>query len=263
MPTPTAILTTHRPALTPYEELYRHLHAQPDLSLVEHATCALIRSHLEARAPSFTVHAPIGDTGLAAVCSNGSGPTVLLRADTDGLPIREETGLSYASERRMSDRVGKEQPTMHACGHDMHVSALLGSAQLLHAARGEWSGTVVLVFQPAEEIAKGARAMVEGGLYGVVPVPDVVFGAHVVPLRSGVIGTKGGVVASAADSWLVRIRGRGGHASAPQRAVDPVVVCAAVVGRLQTIVRFPVACALGGLVEWWGRLLTYVCVIGE
>ncbi|KAL9073527.1 MAG: hypothetical protein Q9157_004711, partial [Trypethelium eluteriae] len=135
MPTPTQIVTSHRPDLAPYETLYQHFHAHPELSNQESETAATISSHLAALSPAFTIHPHIGGHGLAAVLSNGSssssGPTVLLRADMDALPVEEATGLPYASRRRMRDAEGNEKPVMHACGHDVHVTALLAAAELL------------------------------------------------------------------------------------------------------------------------------------
>jgi amidohydrolase len=135
------------------------------------------------------------------VLKNGPGKTLLLRADIDALPVAERSGLDYASTKKMKDLEGVEKGVMHACGHDMHITALLGAAETLASAKDEWSGTLILVFQPAEEKAGGAQAMVDGGLYNKVPVPDVVVGAHVMPERAGVIGTKKGLVASSADSF--------------------------------------------------------------
>jgi amidohydrolase len=181
-------VTQNRPNLSPYEDLYKHFHAHPELSHQESQTAARIASHLAAW-PSYTIHPSIGGHGLAAVLRNGSGPTVLLRADMDALPVAELTGLPYASTARMRDADGVEKPVMHACGHDMHVTSLLAAAETLQAegVRARWSGTLVLVFQPAEERGEGAQRMVEDGLYGEkgVPVPDVVLGGHVMPSRAG------------------------------------------------------------------------------
>jgi amidohydrolase len=150
---------------------------------------------------AYDIHAAIGGHGVAAVLKNGPGKTLLLRADIDALPVEERTGLPYASTKRMKDLEGVEKGVMHACGHDMHITALLGAAETLAKAKDAWSGTLILVFQPAEEKAGGAQAMVDDGLYDKVPVPDVVVGAHVMPERAGVIGTKRGLIASSADSF--------------------------------------------------------------
>lgn len=158
------IVNTHRPDLGEYEGIYKHLHAHPELSFVEQSTRALIDAELRKHGNGMTIRPAIGRTGLAAVLRNGSGPTVMLRADMDALPVREQTGLAYASVQKMADVDGIEQPVMHACGHDMHVASLLGAAHLLSNARGQWAGTVILIFQPAEEKGQGAQAMVDDGL---------------------------------------------------------------------------------------------------
>ncbi|KAJ4362190.1 hypothetical protein N0V95_001538 [Ascochyta clinopodiicola] len=235
MPSLSEIVNTHKPDLGPYEELYKWFHTHPELSFCESQTAAAIATHLETL-HAFEIHAHIGGHGLAAVLKNGEGKTLLLRADIDALPVREQTGLSYASTKRMPDVEGVEKPVMHACGHDMHITALLAAAETLVRARDSWSGTLVLVFQPAEEKGKGAQAMVDGGLYDKVPVPDVVVGAHVMPEKAGVIGTKRGLIASSADSYLLKIKGRQTHASTPHRGNDPIVQAAATILRLQTIV---------------------------
>jgi amidohydrolase len=240
MPTISELATSYRPSLTKYEHLYKHFHANPELSNQEEATAARCVSELQTISPDFDIKPNIGGHGIAAILFNGPGSTVLLRADFDALPIEERTGLPYASKIRMHDADGVEKPVMHACGHDMHISCLLGAAETLVAAREKWSGTLVFVFQPAEERGTGAQAMIDDGLYDSerhgVPVPDVVLGAHVMPHRAGVIGTRRGLLMSAADSMRITLHGRGGHASMPHRLVDPVVMAASTVMRLQTIV---------------------------
>lgn len=157
----------------------------------------------------------------------------------DALPVEEETGLDYASEVRVKDpEGGGETAVMHACGHDMHVTCLLAAADWLakEEVRREWSGTLVLVFQPAEEKGKGARAMVDGGLYEKVPVPDVVLGQHVMALRTGRVGVRTGTMMAAADSFRVTVFGRGGHGSMPHLTIDPVLLCSNIVVRLQGVV---------------------------
>jgi len=152
------LVEKHRPDLSPYQALYKHFHANPELSNQEHETAATIAKHLSSTLPpAFDVRTGIGGTGIAALLSNGSGPTVLLRADFDALPVEEKTGLPYASTKRMRDADGVEKPVMHACGHDMHITSLLAAAELLVAARESWAGTLVLVFQPAEERGTGAQ----------------------------------------------------------------------------------------------------------
>jgi amidohydrolase len=178
----------------------KHFHANPELSFQEESTAAAIVKHLETFG-AYEIHASIGGHGVAAVLKNRTGKTVLLRADIDALPVDERTGLEYASKKKMKDLEGVEKGVMHACGHDMHITALLAAAETLANARDRWSGTLILVFQPAEEKAGGAQAMVDDGLYDKVPLPDIVIGAHVMPERAGVIGTKRGLIASSADSF--------------------------------------------------------------
>ncbi|MFU8839167.1 MAG: amidohydrolase [Nitriliruptoraceae bacterium] len=214
--------------------LYRDLHQHPELGFAETRTAALAADHLETA--RYEVHRGIGRTGVAGVLRRGPGPTVLLRADMDALPVREETGLPYASTVTATvDGDGPPVPVMHACGHDVHVTCLLGAADRL-AADASWSGTLVVVLQPAEELGAGARAMVDDGLYDRVPRPDVVLGQHVAPLPAGVLGLRGGVAFAASDTLTVTLHGQGAHASRPENAVDPIVLAAAVVLRLQTIV---------------------------
>lgn len=178
------IIAKYRPDLAPYEDLYRHFHSHPELSNQEKETAATISSYLS-ELSGFKLYPDIGGHGLAAVLENGSGKTILLRADMDALPVEEATGLAYASRKRMKDADGGEKPVMHACGHDMHITSLLAAAELLSRAREEWSGTLLLIFQPAEERGTGAQAMVDDGLYKKVPVPDIVLGGHVMPYRAG------------------------------------------------------------------------------
>ncbi|KAF2664379.1 metal-dependent amidase/aminoacylase/carboxypeptidase [Microthyrium microscopicum] len=234
MATISDLVTKHRPSLSPYESLYKHFHSNPELSHQERRTAAKIASEL-AKLNTYTIHTDIGGHGLAAVFANGPGTTVLLRADIDGLPVAEETGLEYASLVRMQDKSGVEHPVMHACGHDMHITSLLVAAELLVKAKDEWSGTLILCFQPAEERGNGARAMVADGLYEKVPVPDIVLGGHVMPFRAGTLGTRRGLVASSADSYHCTIYGRGGHGSQPHRTNDPILTAAHTIVRLQSI----------------------------
>jgi amidohydrolase len=233
----STIIQSHRSSLDPLQQLYKHFHQNPELSNQEKETSATIVDQLDSISP-FEIKSNIGGHGVAAVCRNGSGPTVLLRADFDALPVRENTGLDYASTKTMKNTEGKDMPVAHACGHDMHTTALIGAAQLLAAAKEKWSGTLVLAFQPAEEQGTGAQAMVDGGLYQKhgIPVPDVVLAGHVLPQRAGTIGTRPGIIANSADSMHVTIHGRGAHASMPDRSVDPIVIAAGLITKLQTIV---------------------------
>lgn len=175
-------------------------HTHPELSFQEAKTAEAIVKHLETF-KAFTIHSSIGGHGVAATFSNGPGKTLLLRADIDALPVEEKTGLNYASTARMKDMDDVEKPVMHACGHDMHITALLAAAETLVKCKEAWSGELILVFQPAEERAGGAQNMVDDGLYKRVKEPDVVVGAHVMPERAGVIGTKHGLIASSADRF--------------------------------------------------------------
>ncbi|KAB8298901.1 hypothetical protein EYC80_001059 [Monilinia laxa] len=236
----TRILQAHVPRLSSYENLYKRFHLNPELSNQEVETSSAIVNHLQKISKDFEIHSNIGGYGVAAVLRNGPGPIVLSRADMDALPIEERTGLSYASTKRVIDVHGQEQPVMHACGHDMHITCLLAYAELMVSARPQWHGTIVLVFQPAEERGTGAQSMVDDGLYDPnkhnIPIPDVVFSGHVVPARAGVIGIRPGTMASSCDNLRVTFHGRGGHASMPERLVDPIVMASSAIMRLQTLV---------------------------
>ncbi|WP_374194366.1 amidohydrolase [Streptomyces sp. N35] len=215
--------------------LYRDLHQHPELSLQETRSAAVLARML--RDNGFDeVTEQVGTTGVVGVLRNGDGPVVMLRADFDALPVEEKTGLPYASTARGVDQDGRDVPVMHACGHDMHAACLVGAAMLLASARQEWSGTLLVVFQPAEELGCGAHGMVEDGLFERFPRPDIVLGQHVAPLPAGVIGYGTGPVMAAADSLNVTVHGRGGHGSRPEAAVDPVLMAAHIVTRLQGIV---------------------------
>ena len=177
------------PDLTKYESLYKHLHSHPELSLQEKETASTIESHLKSLDAGYELHTSIGGHGLVGVLKNGPGPTVLLRADIDALPVLELTGLPYASKVTMKDIADEiEKPVMHACGHDVHITCLLAAAQHLAGIKSEWKGTLIVLFQPNEERGGGAQAMVDDALYKKIPMPDVVLGQHVMTLRSGRIG---------------------------------------------------------------------------
>lgn len=213
---------------------YRDLHQHPELSLQEHRTAQRVAEAL--RPLGFEVTEQVGGTGVVGLLRNGDGPVVMLRADFDALPVEEQTGLPYASSVRAVGADGGEVPVMHACGHDMHATCLLGAAALLSRASGAWSGTLLAVFQPAEELARGARDMVGDGLFQRFARPDIVLGQHVSPLPAGLIGHASGPVMAAADSAEVVLYGRGGHGSRPESTIDPVLMAANVVTRLQGIV---------------------------
>jgi amidohydrolase len=216
------------------EDLYRDLHSHPELSHEESRTAAKVADRL--RDSGCEVHDKVGGTGVVGILRNGSGPAVLLRADMDALPVREETGLPYASTATTTTPEGAEVPVMHACGHDVHVACLLGAVDLMGASTNAWSGTIVALFQPAEEVADGARGMVEDGLAKIVGTIDVALCQHVLPFPSGHVGTRPGPTLSAADSMRITVHGRGAHGSMPQASVDPVVLAAMIVVRLQTII---------------------------
>jgi amidohydrolase len=219
------------------EELYKDIHRHPELSMQEKRTAELAAEQL--RTAGFDVTTAVGHTGVVGLLRNGDGPTVMLRADMDALPVQEQTGLDYASA---------VDGVMHACGHDMHVAWLAGATGLFSAARDRWSGTLMAVFQPAEETAAGAQAMIDDGLFGKFPKPDVVLGQHVMPAPAGTIGIRSGVMTSAADSLAIRMFGRGAHGSMPEASIDPVVMAAATVLRLQTIVSREIAPAQSAVV---------------
>ncbi|PXY22558.1 amidohydrolase [Prauserella muralis] len=231
--------------------LYRHLHAHPELSMQEHRTAALIEKRLTGLGiPAFRC----GGTGVVGVLENGPGPVVAFRADIDGLPIAEQTGLDYASTVDGVLPDGSATRVMHGCGHDTHAAALLTGAALLARSRGAWAGTVVLIFQPGEETAQGARAMVADGLWDRAPRPEVVLGQHVTPGRAGEVRCRPGTTASMADSWEVTMFGRGAHGSQPQNAIDPIVQVAHAITRVQTVVAREVDPASSAVVTV-GRML--------
>lgn len=216
------------------EALYIDLHRHPELSFQETRTAGVVTRTLSELGIPFDEG--IGRTGVVATLRNGDGPVVWLRADMDGLPVEERTGLSYASTARGIDPAGLDVPVMHACGHDMHVTALLGALERLSATTDDWSGTVVALFQPAEEFGAGARAMIDDGVLERYPAPTVVLGQHLTPLPAGLIGVRPGTQMSASDGLTVTLHGRGGHGSRPHSTVDPIVMAAATIMRLQTVV---------------------------
>jgi hippurate hydrolase len=220
--------------LTELESTYKDIHANPELPMQERRTAGIAANWL--RQQGYEVTENVGGTGVVGLLRNGEGATVLLRADMDALPMKENTGLPYASNKVVTDQSGQETPVMHSCGHDMHVTWLMGVTRILAENRDKWRGTVMAVFQPAEEIGEGARAMVEDGMVERFPKPDIVLGQHVMPMPAGQIGTRPGFFMSMSDNWEVTLFGRGGHGSQPEKTVDPVVMAAASVMRLQTVV---------------------------
>ena len=228
----------HRRVRDEYPALFRiytNLHAHPELSFMETQTAAFVAGEL--RALGFAVTEKVGNTGVVGVLTNGPGPTVLVRADMDGLPIRETSGVPYASTDTVKDLAGKDQPAMHGCAHDTHVTGLVGTARLLTALKDRWAGTLVLVAQPAEEIGAGARAMLADGLYTRFPKPDFAVALHTFSLLpAGVLGYGEGPVYAHVNSADVVVRGVGGHGSRPDTTKDPVVIASEIVLALQTIV---------------------------
>ena len=215
--------------------IYEHLHANPELSFMEVNTAALVAKEL--RALGIEVTEKVGNTGVVGVLRNGPGPTVLIRTDMDALPVKEEVPVPYASKAVVKDLMGRDQPAMHACAHDMHVTSLIGSARTLVALKNQWSGTIVFVAQPAEEIVSGARAMLADGIYTRFPHPDFALALHVSSWRpAGVIGQTEGPATASSTSVDITVRGVGGHGSAPHTTKDPIVLAAQIVVALQTIV---------------------------
>jgi len=216
------------------EHIYKDIHANPELSFQENRTAALVASKLKEF--GYEVLEGIGRTGVVGILRNGEGPTVLTRADMDALPVKESTGLPYASTVTAVDREGNTVSVSHCCGHDAHVTCLLGGAELIARAQQSWSGNFIALFQPAEEVAGGAKAMLEDGLRDRIPKPDVAFAQHVLAYPAGKVGTQVGPVLSAGDSVRITLYGKGAHGSMPHNSVDPVVLAALVVLRIQTIV---------------------------
>jgi amidohydrolase len=226
--------------------LYKDVHSHPELSMQETRTAKLAADRL--RAAGYEVTTGVGKTGVVGLLRNGDGPAVMLRADMDALPIQEATGLPYASKVTATDRQGRTVPVSHMCGHDMHVTWLAGATKLLADARTSWRGTLMAIFQPAEETGEGAQAMIDDGLFKRFPKPDVILGQHVMVGPSGTVAGRAGAITSAADSLQIRLFGRGAHGSMPQASIDPVVMAASTVMRLQTIVSREIAAAEAAVV---------------
>src|SRR5689334_11383161 len=228
------------------ESVYKDLHSHPELSMEENRTARIVADRL--RAAGYEVTTGVGRTGVVGLLRNGDGPTVMLRADMDALPIKEATDLPYASNVTAKDRDGNTVPVGHMCGHDMHVTWLAGATTLFAQAREAWHGTLMAVFQPAEETAEGSQAMIDDGLFKRFPEPAVILGQHVMVGPAGAVAGRIGAITSAADSLQIRLFGRGAHGSMPQSSIDPVVMAAATVMRLQTIVSREVAAAEAAVV---------------
>ncbi|GEO05834.1 peptidase [Adhaeribacter aerolatus] len=216
------------------EEIYKDLHRNPELSMQEVRTARIAADYLKKY--NWEVTAGIGVTGVLGLLNNGEGPTVMLRADMDALPVTEATGLPYASTVRAVDEDGTEVGVSHVCGHDFHVTWLMGTARLLAEHKNLWSGTILAVFQPGEEVGRGAKAMIDDGMMTRFPKPDIILGQHVMVGIAGYVGHRSGAILAGGDSLKVQIFGRGSHGSQPQTAIDPVIMAAATTIRLQTIV---------------------------
>jgi amidohydrolase len=214
--------------------LYLDLHQHPELSEHETQTAAKLAARLHSLGYDVTEH--VGGTGMVAILKNGTGPVVMLRTELDALPVEEKTGLPYASKVRTKDDAGRDVPVMHACGHDLHMAALLGSAAIMAHSKETWHGTLMLIGQPAEETISGAEGMVKDGLFARFPKPDVAVALHVGnDLPAGQVGVVPGIYSTNADSIRITIYGKGGHGSAPHTTVDPIVIAARTILALQTI----------------------------
>ena len=222
------------------EPLFRHFHANPELSHREYETSARLAREISAL--GFVVTQGVGGTGVVAVMQNGEGPTVMLRADMDGLPVKEDNALDYISTATQEDIDGTVKPVMHACGHDTHITSLVGTARQMAARKDQWAGTLVLIGQPAEERISGARDMLEDGLYARFPKPDYALAFHVsADLPSGRIQVPLGAAYSSSDSVDITVRGVGAHGASPHKGVDPVLVASQIVVSLQSLVSRTIA----------------------
>ena len=234
-----ALTATDPSLLVELETLYKDLHQNPELSMQEVRTAKIVADAMEKL--GFEVTRNIGVTGVVCVLKNGAGSTVMLRADMDALPMAENTGLPYSSKVRAKDADGIDVGVAHSCGHDMHVTWMLGAAHVLANNRDAWQGTLMIVFQPGEETAEGALAMVKDWDKGSFPKPDIILGQHVMVGAAGTINYRPGVTLSAGDSLKITLFGRGSHGSQPQTSIDPVIMAAATTMRLQTIVSREIA----------------------
>ncbi len=224
-----------RPELDSLEALYKHLHANPELSYQEHQTAARIAGEL--KAAGLEVTTGVGGTGVVGLLRNGPGKTVLVRTDLDALPVEENTGLPYASKLRARDPAGNDVAVMHACGHDMHMTCFVGAARALARLKDHWSGTLLMIGQPAEERGGGAKAMLDDGLFTRFPKPDYCLALHAAAnLEAGKIGYRPEYALANVDSVDITVRGIGGHGAWPHKTKDPVVIAAQIVLALQTIV---------------------------
>ncbi len=229
---PAAIIKQELPSLV---ALYQELHANPELSLHEAGTSARVAKEL--RAAGLEVTEKVGGHGLVGVLKNGDGPVILVRTDLDGLPVKEQTGVPYASTKVVKDDLGREVNVMHACGHDIHMAGFIGTARVLSQLRGRWSGTLVMIGQPAEERVIGARLMLRAGLFSKFPKPDKALALHCSSdMAHGTVGIVEGYALANVDTVEVIVKGVGGHGSMPHLGKDPIVLAAQIVLALQTIV---------------------------
>src|SRR5207302_982603 len=230
LPTPNEVESVYSDA----HALYLDIHQNPELSGHETKTAAKLASRLRNLGYEVTEH--VGGTGIVALLKNGSGPTVMLRTELDALPVEEKTGLPYASTVRTKDDAGRDVPVMHACGHDLHMAALVATAAIMVRSKNNWHGTLMLIGQPAEETIGGASAMVKDGLFTRFPRPDVAVALHVGnELPAGKVGVVSGVYNTNADSLRVTVYGKGGHGASPHTTIDPIVIAARTILALQTI----------------------------
>ncbi len=215
--------------------LYLELHQSPELSSHEIQTASKLAARL--RSLGYEVTEGVGGTGVVAILKNGAGPTVMLRTELDALPVEEKTGLPYASKVHAKDDAGLDVPVMHACGHDLHMAVLVGTAEIMAHSKQTWHGTLMLIGQPAEETASGAKRMIEDGLFTRFPKPSIGVALHVANiLPAGQVGITPGIYNTNADSLRITIYGKGGHGAAPQSTIDPIVIAARTILALQTIV---------------------------
>lgn len=221
------------------EAIYKDIHANPELSMQEFRTAKIAAEELVKG--HYDVTTGIGVTGVVGLLRNGEGPVVMLRADMDALPVVEATGLPYASTVKARDEEGVEVGVAHACGHDLHVAWLIGVARAFAEHQDQWKGTLLVVFQPGEEVGRGAQSMIDDGLMDRFPKPDIILGQHVMVGEAGTVGHRSGAILSAGDSLKVKLFGRGAHGSSPQTSIDPVIMAAATTMRLQTIISREIA----------------------
>lgn len=221
------------------ENIYKDIHQNPELSMQEVRTSKIAADYLIKY--NFEVSTNVGAHGVVGLMENGDGPVVMLRADMDALPVTETTGLPYASKKIGRDEEGVEVGISHVCGHDLHVTWLMGVARVFSENKALWKGTLMLVFQPGEEVGRGAQSMIDDGMMERFPKPDIILGQHVMVGEAGTVGYRSGAILSAGNSLKVKLFGRGAHGSSPQTSIDPVIMAAATTMRLQTIVSREIA----------------------